>query len=239
MAQGRGLMKRVAAAWTGAVVAGVMIAASAATFTSATAWAQGALPPAIEIAPHGSGGDVNKRLPSTALAAVKKASPAGTRVEQYLFAKLDDGTLVVGLDPVNALVRIPQQATFRPKFVAGRGLRGDDRDKTVAVVGRQYAETHKTAAGYKVAEMVYPGHTPGVIVGKTRVEVVGIFEGASAEGDKIMVVPLAAAQGLVGAPDAVSLVVVTLRAGSEVDGVRKALEAALGGTVDVRVVGTR
>jgi len=201
----------------------------------AAAWAQGAVPAQIEVWPRGAGeGDPGKRLPSGITEAIKKTVPSGARVEQYLFVKLEDATLLVGVDPVNAPART-LRGTFRPKLVAGRSLRVDDREKTAAVVGRQYAESHKTAAGYKISEMVYPGHTPGLMLGKTRVEVVGIFEGGSADADQLVIVPLALAQTLGDAPEAASLITVTVRSAADAEALKKTLEAQLKDKVDVRV----
>lgn len=198
------------------------------------AWAQTGLAQ-VEVWPRGAAeGDATKRLPDGITAAVRKAAPAGSRVEQYLFAKLEDGSLMVGIDPVNTPARTPR-AAFRPKLVAGRAFRADDREKIVAIVSRQYAETHKTATGYKVSEMVYPGHTPGLTFGKTRVEIVGIFEGGSADADQLVIVPLALARTLGNAPDALSLVSVTLRSPADADALEKALEAELKDKADVRV----
>jgi hypothetical protein len=75
------------------------------------------------------------------------------------------------------------------------------------VVGKQYAETHKTPFGFRIAEMVYPGHTPGITLGGGRVEVVGIFE------------------------------LIVTRPGTEVTPVKQALQSSLGSEVEVRVVG--
>jgi hypothetical protein len=198
-------------------------------------WAQGPALTQVEVRPQGAAeADAIRRLPTGTAAAVKKTAPSGARVEQYLFVKLDDATLLVGVDPVNAPART-LRGTFRSKLVAGRGFRADDRDKIVAIVGKQYAESHKTAAGYKIAEMVYPGHTPGLMLGKTRVEVVGIFDGGSADADQLVLVPLALAQTLGDAPEAASLVTVTLRSAADAEAVKKTLDAELKDKVDVRV----
>lgn len=180
---------------------------------------------------EGPGGSLQEKLDE--LRILEGRRPFGGRAGRIRRVLL---WAVLVMDPVNAPARTPR-ATFRPQLVAGRGLRGEEREKTVAVVGRQYAETHTTAAGYKVSEMVYPGHTPGVIVGTTRVEVVGIFESGSADGDKVMIAPLSLAQKLAGAPEAVSLITVTPRSPADVQAIRKAVEAALGGKVEVRVAG--
>lgn len=198
-------------------------------------WAQGPALTQVEVRPQGAAeADGTRRLPAGTAATVKKAVPSGARVEQYLFVKLDDGTLMAGVDPVNAPARMPARV-FRLKFAAGRGLRADDRDKPVAIVGKQYAESHKTAAGYKISEMVYPGHTAGLVLGKTRVEVVGIFDGESADADQFVIVPLTLAQTLGDAPEAASLVTVTLRSAADAEALKKTLEAELKDKVDVRV----
>lgn len=198
------------------------------------AWAQGVRLQQVEVWPRGAtAAEPGKHVPSGTAEVVKKAVPAGTRVEQYLFVKLEDGALLVGSDPVNAPART-QRAAFVPKLGAGRGLRTEDRDKAVVITSRQYAETRKTAAGYKLAEMVYPGHVPGLLLGKTRVEVVGIFE-APADSDKLVIAPLAFAQTFAGTPDAVGLITVTVRSAADAETTKKALESSLKGTVDVRI----
>lgn len=206
-------------------------------WTAAPVASQSLTPSEIEIRARGaSERDLDKRLPADIAVTVEKAAEGGSQLEQYVFVKLDDGTLLVGLDPVNATVRTPR-AQFRPRFVAGRGLSDSDRGQAVAVVGKQYADTHKTAFGYKLSGMVYPGHVPNVFMGDALVKVVGIFEIGSSEGDKLVVTSLAFAQTLARAPREVNLIVLTVRSAAESKTVKKTLETLLEGKADIRISG--
>lgn len=235
-------IKRAADPWTGHtarmwIAAGVLAVMAVILSSTRVVWAQGAAGVDMEIrARGGSEKDLSQRLTAENVLTIRKAFPPQVQVEQYVFTKLEDGTVVVGLDPVTASLRHPG-GVLRPRFVAGRSLKGEDSGQPVAVVGKRYAETRKTAFGYKIAGMVYPGHVPNVLVGDTLVKVVGIFETGSADGDNLMVAPLAFAQTLASAPQNVNLIVLRTRSPAEADATRKTLEASLGDKVDIRVPG--
>lgn len=201
-----------------------------------TVWAQ-APRGELEVRPRGvPDADLDTALPAGILEKIKGAVPAGARVQQYLFVPLEDGALAIGLDPVNAPFRTPRGG-FRPKLTAGRLFKAEDAEHNVAVVGTHYAETHKTPFGFRIAEMVYPGHTPGITLGGERVEVVGIFESGTPEGDNAMVLPLAPAQQRLQKPGVVHRVLIATRPGTALEPLKQALQSALGGEVEVRVVG--
>ncbi len=199
-------------------------------------WAQGAGRIELEIRPRGiEGGNVEKPLPQGILEKVRSALPSGARVEQYLFVKLEEGAVIVGIAPLNAPFRTPME-TFRPRFTAGRGFKSEDAGQAVAVIGQRYAETHKTVFGYKISEMVYPGHTPRVPLTEGRtVEVVGIFESGSADGDNQLVMPLKAVQQLLKRPGQLHRIFVPAKSAAEAEQLKKALERALGSDVEVQI----
>lgn len=197
--------------------------------------AQGAAAVEVEIRASGaSDKDFSKRLAAEDVLKIRKTVPPQVQLAQYLFTKLEDGTVVVGLDPVTASFRHPKGA-LRPQFVAGRGLKAEESGRPIAVVGKRYADTHKTAFGYKISGMVYPGHVPNVFIGDSLVKIVGIFETGSADGDNLMLVPLAFAQQLARAPQSANLVVLLASDTAEAEAARKALEASLGAKVAIRI----
>ncbi len=190
----------------------------------------------IEIRPAGSApDDLKTAFSAEVLATLDTAIPKETRVERYLFVRLEDGAMVLGIDPLNASLRTLTRP-FRPRWIAGRGFRTADAQQAMGLVGEVYSETHRTTRGtFWIRDMVYPGHNAPTPLGQGQVRVLGIFQSADKDGDNMIVVPLAQAQTLLQKPGQVNRIFVTTFSPEKTAILHQTLQAALGTQVVMQV----
>lgn len=193
--------------------------------------------PLLVIRASGSTGEVGAKT-LTVEELDKVRSLAGiAKVEVYLFGTAGDGTVVVGLDPLEAALRTPDGRALTVQVIAGRTwVPGDEADPS-AYVGKGYADTHKTALNLGILEMTSPTHSPPVdLGGGTIINVRAVVETGLPEGDAQVYVPLALAQKIFSQADQVSQVYVAVESPEQQEAVILAIQAALGDTIEVSAV---
>lgn len=156
------------------------------------------------------------------------------KLETYQYGKLSDGTTVVGVKPMGAPLRIESSEELKGNIVAGRALREADEGKDLAVVGNAYAKSHKTAFGYQISEMVYPGHVPRVEIEGSNVTVVGIFETGNENYDNYVFVPLSASEQILQNKESTSTVFITLSDDQTKEKIAAEVKTILSNTAQVR-----
>lgn len=197
---------------------------------AATAATQGTL---LEVRAAGSDGGPGEGTLAADVAAELRDVQGVTRVDAYLFGTAADGTIVVGLDPLDAPLRTPAGAALTAEILGGRTWVEGDEAKPVAYAGRTYADTHKTEFDAILSQMISPNHAPFVdLGGENIVNVRAVVETGSPDGNAQVYVPLAFAQQMFGAPDAVSRLYVTVESADERDAVAEAIRARLGDAVE-------
>jgi ABC-type lipoprotein release transport system permease subunit len=117
-------------------------------------------------------------------------------------------TRVVGVDPTSGFLVEADGALVRPKVVEGRLLKAGDASKDVIVVGKRFAQTHKTGFGYPILGMA--NHQPPFFLGDKEVTILGVYE-SGAEADQWAMLPLDTVQKLYGKPEQVNEAYIVLK----------------------------
>lgn len=190
----------------------------------------------LEVRASGSaGGPGDTTLPADVVDTLRSVAGV-TRVEAYLFAAAADGTVVAGIDPLEATLRTPGGQALQAEVIGGRTwVKGDEAEPS-AYVGKAYAATHKTMLNLDIAQMISPTHSPPVDLGDGHaVNVRAVVETGSPEGNAQVYVPLAFAQRMLGQAGRVSKVYVTAASPEPGEGGARAIRAALGDAAEVAV----
>jgi hypothetical protein len=181
-----------------------------------------------------TGGSGGQTLPIEAVDEIRGVAGIA-KVEAYLFGEAPDGTVVVGIDPLDAALRTAAGQALEAEVVAGRPWVKGDETKPVAYVGTTYGDTHETQFDAIISEMIGPTHSPFVdLGGGDVVNVRAVVETGSEEGNAQVYVPLAFAQEMFGQPGRVSVVYVTVESPDELEAVAQAIRAALGDAAEVQ-----
>lgn len=158
------------------------------------------------------------------------------KVEPFLVTKASDGTKVFGVD-VRGPLRLPVEGKAMPANIlkGGRGFQADESDQPIMLVGKAFAETHKTPFGYKILGMVKENHKPYYYLERTQFSIQGIYTSGHALADAGIALPLAAVQKLYALDGKLSGVYVTVEP-SGAAAVEEALKRALGAAVRILVL---
>jgi ABC-type lipoprotein release transport system permease subunit len=131
-------------------------------------------------------------------------------------------TRVMGVDPSRGFLVEADGALVKPKVVEGRLLKASDAGKDVIVVGKRFAQTHKTGFGYPILGMA--DHRPPFFLGDQQVTILGVYE-SGGQADQWALLPLGTAQRLYGKPAQVNEAYIVLddpaKRSSTVDAIRR------------------
>jgi len=160
--------------------------------------------------------------------------PGVSSTEKYLYVRQVDNTkkfpvsVIAGMDPITSELRVNSHGEVgTPRLTRGRGFNTDDAGRLFALVGQVYAEQNGLGVGSVV------------ILGDSRLEVIGIFDSGFVFGNNQIFVPLKVAQELaykeeyISSSDRISQVFVTVQSVDRVEAVERALRNELGDAVDV------
>ncbi len=188
----------------------------------------------LEVRASGSsGGPGEETLAADAVDKLRRVAGVA-EVEAYLFGKAEDGTVIVGMDPLEAALRTPAGQPLDAEILGGRPWVEGDEAKPVAYAGKAYADTHKTQFDTIISEMISPTHSPLVDLGDNNVvNVRAVVETGSPHGNAQVYVPLTFAQGMFGEPGRVSKVYATVESPDKREAVAREIRAALGDGAEV------
>lgn len=191
----------------------------------------------LEVRASGSsGGPGEETLAADAVDKLRRVAGVA-EVEAFLFGEAQDGTVVVGMDPLEAELRTPAGRPLDAEILGGRRWVKGDEAKPVAYAGKAYAGTHETQFDAIISEMISPTHSPLVDLGDDNVvDVRAVVETGSPHGNAQVYVPLAFAQGMFGEPGRVSKVYATVESPDKREAVAREIRAALGDGVEVAAV---
>ena len=176
--------------------------------------------------------------------AEARGIPNVAAVEPYLYQRVIDRaqpapiSIVVGVEPGDALRVASHGEVGDPTVVAGRKLIAIDAGQSVAVVGQRFAETYGLQVG---SEFVIPAERvlvqdrpdPNVAVEDLTLEVVGIFDSGFAFGDNQIFVPLDVAQRAFAQEERITHIFVSVASVERVEQVERDLREAFGADADV------
>lgn len=173
-----------------------------------------------------------------------RAVPHVAKVEKYLLQRMiypqraASVSVVVGLEPGAAPRLALHGEVNRPRLVAGRGLRPEDRGQPVVVAGQAFATYFGLRPGSRFVlkgEHVAVQDRPGreVAIADLEVEVVGIFEAGFVFGDNQLFMPLDVAQRFSKQEGRITHVYVTAASVDRVEAVEEGLRDAFGDEADV------
>lgn len=116
------------------------------------------------------------------------------RVEEYVYTPQIDATkpnayaMVIGLRPGAAMRAVGEVDYENARIIAGRGLRGEDGEATVAVVGRLYARQRLGIV--QLSDTALAGRP--VVLGGPPFRVVGVYTTENDFGDNHVFIPIEA-----------------------------------------------
>ncbi len=138
---------------------------------------------------------------------------------------------VLGVD-VTVPLRIPASRPARaPRLEVGRTFGPNDAQRAVAIIGQEYAKVGKTIYGYQIAGMV--NHEPPIRLGDMELRVIGTFVTGDRAVEQHVLVPLAIAERLSGAPGQASGLYMQVDALTNIEAVEHDLKAALGHDITI------
>jgi len=157
-----------------------------------------------------------------------------SRIERYLLIKTKPHD-VIGIEP-GAPLRIisPDGKLLEGKVEVGRGFKEKDEGKNFAIVGKIHAEDYGyrgTMAGMK--HFFELGQSFKLKEAKTRTRVIGGFSASPESEAQKVFLPLATAQKIYGMEGKLSRVFITVKSPGDMDQVKRDLEAALEGSMEV------
>ena len=156
-------------------------------------------------------------------------------IERYLLIKTKPHD-VIGIE-AGAPLRIISQddELLEGKVEVGREFKKKDEGKNFAIVGKIYAEDYGQGmmgmAGMK--HFFELGQSFKLKEGKTRTRVIGGFSASPESEAQKVFLPLATAQKIYGMEGKLSRVFITVKSPGDMDQVKRDLEAALGGSMEV------
>lgn len=235
--------------WTGPrarlhlVIAGVILGASVAIYAMVTLRAETRI--GGDAAPQSERYELLEVRPIEASVALSPAVIAVTRkivhvvaVQRYVIARVDGTGVaesrVIGVD-TGAPLRLPgaSQDTV-PEVVNGRAFGPQDAERSVAIVGREYANAGKTIYGYQIAGMI--DHNPPIQLGDLEVRVIGMFSTGDRATDSQVLVPLNVAERLASFSEQASGLYVQVDDPDNVEQVERELRTVLGEGVSMQRV---
>jgi len=186
----------------------------------------------------GFGGDkpVGAEFSLTTLELIKQISNAKhvTKIEEYVHIPQMDATkenayaMVIGLRPSAPMRAIGEVDYENAKIITGRGLRAEDANQNVVVVGRLYAK-ERVGIGDRVSESVLDEKK--ITLNGESLQVVGIYATGNDFGDNHVFVPLETFRRIFKPGDKLSKIRVTVDSVANVEAVAADLKRIPG--VDV------
>ncbi len=166
------------------------------------------------------------------------------KVEKYLYQRMFDPnraasiSIIVGVGPGATLRLATHGELGKPKIIDGRDLSPQDKGKSVAVVGKAYADYYNLKVGDtfilradQVALQDRPD--PNVVIKDTEAKVIGIFESGFVFGDNQLFMPLDVTQRIFKQEGKASHAFVTASSVDMVEEVQEALWEKFQGKADV------
>ena len=170
--------------------------------------------------------------------------PNVVKVEKYLYQRMFDPnraasiSIIVGVGPGATLRLATHGELGKPKIIDGRDLSPQDKGKSVAVVGKAYADYYNLKVGDtfilradQVALQDRPD--PNVVIKDTEAKVIGIFESGFVFGDNQLFMPLDVTQRIFKQEGKASHAFVTASSVNKVEEVQEALWEKFQGKADV------